>query len=72
MVPRTEERKGTRTIMVPITKTVEQQYTVMVPKTETKVGTRTVYRCVPVQKTQTVCEDQGPLGRSRDSGHERL
>jgi hypothetical protein len=49
LMPKTEIRTGTRTVMVPVTRTIEKQYTVMVPRIETRTGIRTVMR--PVTRT---------------------
>ena len=59
MVPYTETRTGTRCITTPVTRNVEQTYTVNVPYTEQRTGTRTVWECVPVVQTRTICEDRG-------------
>ena len=61
MVPHFECRTEKVTCMVckPVMTTQQQQITVMVPYTETRQATRQVCRMVPVNETQTVCEDQG-------------
>lgn len=57
----TEQRVRTEnyTVMRPVTRQQEQQYTVNVPYTETREGTRKVCRWVPVTNTRTIRVDEG-------------
>ena len=58
-VPQWETHKGTRCVKKPCWKDVTEEYTVMVPCVEKHQEKVCVWKCVPVEKTRTICVDEG-------------
>ena len=56
-VPKTIETERQIEVSKPVSKIVEQKYTINVPVKDTVTRTRMVEMCVPVKETRTVCED---------------
>ena len=56
-VPKVIETKREVEIATPVSKMVEQKYTIQVPVKEKVTKTRTVTKCVPIQETRQVCVD---------------
>lgn len=55
-VPKVVETPREVEISTPVSKMVEQKYTIQVPVKETVTKTRTVKKCVPITETRKVCE----------------
>jgi hypothetical protein len=56
-VPKVIETKREVEIATPVSKMVEQKYTIQVPVKEKVTKTRMITKCVPIQEKRTVCVD---------------
>lgn len=58
-VPKTIETERQIEVAKPVSKIVDQTYTIQVPVKDTVTKTRMVRMCVPVTETRTVCDEEG-------------